>query len=88
MSNKEKRIIVAETNAICKALNIFSEKDSMFCCRSGEWIPITTENCTKCKNPIILGISRAEAVDRKWRGLFAKFLAIASIMCVVIVRSI
>lgn len=67
MSDNEKRILVLEVNPDCKALKFdgdpFDEEDGMFCDKNGRYVRITDEDCAKCKAPVLLGISRAEAVE-------------------------
>ena len=36
----------------------------MFCDKSGKWVRITEKDCAKCKNPVLYGISRQEAIER------------------------
>lgn len=73
-NNKEKRILVVEVNPDCKALRFdcdpFDDKDGMFCDKSGKWVRITEKDCAKCKSPVLVGITRSEAIERMAKGLY------------------
>ena len=36
----------------------------MYCDKSGKWVRITEKECAKCKNPVLLGLSRSEVIEK------------------------
>ena len=68
MSDKEERILITKVSPHCRALRIscdpFDDDDGMFCAKIGRYGRITEKDCAKCKNPVLAGISRTEAVER------------------------
>ena len=68
MAEKEERILITKCSSWCHARRIscdpFDDKDGMYCDKSGKWVRITEKECAKCKDPVLLGISRQEAIDR------------------------
>ena len=74
MADKEERILITKVSPHCHAQRIccdpFDDEDGMFCDKSGRYVRITDKDCTKCKNPVIIGISRADAVERMAKAMF------------------
>lgn len=68
MTDKEERILITKVSATCHAQRIcwdpFDDEDGMFCDKNGQYVRITEKDCAKCKNPVLAGIPRAEAVER------------------------
>lgn len=68
MADKEERILITKCSGWCHALRVscdpFDDDDGMYCDKSGKWVRITEKDCAKCKNPVLAGISRTEAVER------------------------
>ena len=68
MADKEKRILIIKCSSDCHALRVnydpFDDDDGMYCVKSGKWVRITEKDCAKCKNPVLPGISRQEAIER------------------------
>ena len=68
MADKEERILITKCSSHCHALRVsydpFDGDDGMYCDKSGKWIRITEKDCAKCKNPVLAGITRADAVER------------------------
>ena len=73
MTNKEERILITKVSPHCRALRIscdpFDDDDGMFCAKIGRYGRITEKDCAKCKNPVLAGISRTEAVERMAHAL-------------------
>lgn len=74
MAEKEERILITKCSSWCHALRMscdpFDDKDGMYCDKSGKWVRITEKECAKCKDPVLLGISRKEAINRMAKALF------------------
>ena len=74
MAEKEERILITKCSGWCRALRMscdpFDDKDSMYCDKNGKWERITEKECSKCKAPVLLGISRQEAIERMAKSLF------------------
>ena len=68
MADKEKRILITKCSGWCHALRVscdpFDDDDGMYCVKSGKWVRITEKDCAKCKNPVLSGISRKEAIEK------------------------
>lgn len=68
MTDKEQRILITKVSSNCHAQRIccdpFDDKEGLFCAKHGQYVRITEKDCAKCKNPVLAGISRAEAVER------------------------
>ena len=68
MAEKEERILITKCSSHCHAFRIscdpFDDDDGMFCNKSGRWVRITEKDCAKCKNPVLLGLSRSEVIDK------------------------
>lgn len=68
MAEKEERILITKCSSWCHARRIscdpFDDKDGMYCDKSGKWVRITEKECAKCKDPVLLGISRQEGIER------------------------
>lgn len=68
MADKEERILITKCSSNCRALRVscdpFDDDDGMFCNKSGKWVRITEKDCAKCKAPVLLGLSRSEAIDK------------------------
>ncbi|MBO5011243.1 MAG: hypothetical protein J6C49_02165 [Elusimicrobiaceae bacterium] len=66
MTDKEQRILITKVSSNCHAQRIccdpFDDKEGLFCAKHGQYVRITEKDCAKCKNPVLAGISRAEAV--------------------------
>lgn len=76
MADKEERILITKCSSHCHALRVscdpFDDDDGMYCDKSGKWVRITEKDCAKCKNPVLAGISRAEAVERMAKAIYFK----------------
>lgn len=76
MGDKEERILITKCSGWCHALRIscdpFDNDDGMYCDKSGKWVRITEKDCAKCKNPVLSGMTRAEAVERMAQSLYNK----------------
>lgn len=76
MTDKEERILITKCSSHCHALRVncdpFDCDDGMYCDKSGKWVRITEKDCAKCKNPVLTGITRAEAVERMAKGIFTE----------------
>ena len=74
MTEKEERILITKCSSWCHARRMscdpFDDKDGMYCDKSGKWVRITEKECAKCKDPVLLGISRKEAINRMAKALF------------------
>ena len=68
MAEKEERILIAKCSGWCHALRVscdpFDDDDGMYCDKSGKWERITEKECAKCKDPVLSGISRQEAIEK------------------------
>ena len=68
MEDKEERILITKCSSYCHALRIncdpFDDDDGMYCVKSGKWVRITEKDCAKCKNPVLLGLSRSEVIEK------------------------
>mgnify|MGYP007101836550 CR=1 FL=1 len=68
MADKEERILITKCSGWCHARRMscdpFDDKDGMYCDKSGKWRRITEKDCAKCKDPVLLGVSRQEAIER------------------------
>ena len=68
MADKEERILITKVSPLCRDLRIscdpFDDDDGMFCAKIGRYGRITEKDCAKCKNPVLAGISRSEAIER------------------------
>ena len=68
MAEKEERILITKCSSHCYALRVtcdsFDDNDSMYCNKSGKWVRITEKDCAKCKDPVLLGLSRSEVIER------------------------
>lgn len=73
MTDKEERILITKCSSHCHALRVncdpFDCDDGMYCDKSGKWVRITEKDCAKCKNPVLTGITRAEAVESMAKAL-------------------
>jgi hypothetical protein len=73
MAEKEERILITKCSSWCHALRIscdpFDDKDGMYCDKSGKWVRVTEKECAKCKDPVLLGMSRQEAIERMAKGI-------------------
>ena len=74
MADKEERILITKCSSNCHALRVscdpFDDDDGMYCDKSGKWVRIKDKDCAKCKNPVLSGISRQEAIERIAKSLF------------------
>ena len=74
MADKEKRILIIKCGSDCHALRVnrdpFDDDDGIYCDKSGKWVRITEKDCAKCKDPVLYGIRRQEAIERMAKGLF------------------
>ena len=68
MADKEKRILITKCSGWCHALRIscdpFDDDEGMYCDKSGKWVRITEKDCAKCKDPVLLGLSRSEVIEK------------------------
>lgn len=68
MTDKEERILITKVSPHCHALRFLCDpidiEESMFCDKNGRYVRITPKDCAKCKNPVLYGISRADALER------------------------
>ncbi|MGN0017379.1 MAG: hypothetical protein ACI37O_08600 [Candidatus Avelusimicrobium sp.] len=73
MADKEERILITKVSSNCHAQRAacdpFDEEEGLFCDKNGQYVRITEKDCAKCKNPVLAGITRAEAVERMARAL-------------------
>ena len=64
----EERILITKVSSHCRALRFscdpFDTEEGMFCAKSVRYVRITEKDCAKCKNPVLMGISSAEAIER------------------------
>ena len=76
MADKEERILITKCSSHCHALRIscapFYDDYGMFCDKSGKWVRITEKDCAKCKNPVLAGITRADAVERMAKAIICR----------------
>lgn len=74
MADKEERILITKVSPNCHALRFscypFDTEECMFCAKSDRYVRITEKDCAKCKNPVLIGISRDEAVERMAKVLY------------------
>ena len=75
MADKEERILITKCSSWCNAFHIscdpFDGYDSMYCDKSGKWVRITEKDCAKCKDPVLLGLSRSEVIERMAKAICA-----------------
>lgn len=73
MADKEERILITKCSSWCHALRVscdpFDDNDGMYCDKSGKWVRITEKDCAKCKAPVLLGLSRSEAIERMAKAM-------------------
>ena len=73
MADKEERILITKCSSHCHALRVsydpFDDDDGMYCDKSGKWVRITEKECAKCKDPVLSGISRQEAIERMAKAI-------------------
>ena len=73
MADKEERILITKCSSHCHALRVscdpFDGDDGMYCDKSGKWVRITEKDCAKCKDPVLSGISRQEAIERMAKAM-------------------
>lgn len=66
MADKEERILITKVSSHCHARRItcgpFDEEEGLFCDKNGQYVRVSEKDCKKCKNPVLAGISRAEAI--------------------------
>ena len=76
MAEKEERILITKCSSHCHALRVscdpFDDDEGMYCDKSGKWVRITEKECAKCKDPVLYGISRQEAIDRMAKAIFKR----------------
>lgn len=76
MADKEERILITKCSGWCHALRIscdpFDDDDGMYCDKSGKWVRITEKECAKCKDPVLSGISRQEAIEKMAKAIFTQ----------------
>ena len=76
MADKEERILITKCSSHCHALRVscdpFDDDDGIYCDKSGKWVRITEKECAKCKDPVLYGISRQEAIERMAKALEEK----------------
>ena len=76
MADKEERILITKCSSHCHALRVscapFYDDYGIFCDKSGKWVRITEKDCAKCKNPVLLGLSRSEIIDKIAKALEEK----------------
>ena len=74
MAEKEERILITKCSGWCHAHRMscdpFDDKDGMYCDKSGKWVRITEKECAKCKDQVLLGISRQEAIEKIAKALY------------------
>lgn len=70
---KEERILITKCSSSCHALHVafgpVGDEENMYCDKSGAWVIITEKDCAKCKSPVLVGLSRAEAVERMAKAI-------------------
>ena len=68
MAENEERILITKCSSHCHARRVscdpFDDKDGMYCDKSGKGVRITEKDCAKCKDPVLLGISRYDVIDK------------------------
>ena len=73
MADKEERILITKCSSWCHALRVsfdpFDDDDGMYCDKSGKWVRITEKECAKCKDPVLLGLSSSEAIERMAKAM-------------------
>ena len=75
MTDKEDRILITKCSGWCHALRVSCDPfddDGMFCDKSGKWVRITEKDCAKCKDPVLYGISRQEAIEKMAKAIFTQ----------------
>lgn len=76
MADKEERILITKCSSHCHALRVncdpFDDDDGMYCDKSGKWVRITEKDCAKCKDPVLYGISRQEAIEKMAKAIFTQ----------------
>lgn len=76
MADKEERILITKCSGWCHALRIscdpFDDDDGMYCDKNGKWVRITEKDCAKCKDPVLSGISRQEAIEKMAKAIFTQ----------------
>jgi hypothetical protein len=76
MAEKEERILITKCSSGCLALRIscdpFDDKDGMYCDKSGKCVRVTEKECSKCKDPVLLGMSRQEAIEKMALAMFER----------------
>ena len=79
MADKEERILITKCSSHCHALRVscdpFDGDDGMYCDKSGKWVRITEKECAKCKDPVLYGIRRQEAIERMAKAICASNMA-------------
>ena len=79
MADKEERILITKCSSHCHALRIscdpFDDDDGMYCDKSGKWVRVTEKDCAKCKAPVLLGLSRSEAIEHMAKAICAYNMA-------------
>ena len=77
MADKEERILITKCSGWCHALRVscdpFDDDDGIYCDKSGKWVRITEKDCAKCKNPVLLGLSRSEVIDKIAKAIEENF---------------
>ena len=73
MTDKEERILITKCSSHCHALRVscdpFDDDNGMYCDKSGKWVRITEKDCAKCKDPVLYGISRQDAIERMAKAI-------------------
>lgn len=73
MADKEERILITKCSSWCHALRVscdpFDDDYGMYCDKSGKWVRITEKDCAKCKDPVLLGLSRSEVLERMAKAM-------------------
>lgn len=76
MADKEERILITKVSSHCRAQRIacdpFDDEEGLFCDKNGQYVWVTEKDCAKCKNPVLAGISRAEAVESMAKAIYFK----------------
>ena len=76
MADKEERILITKCSSSCHALRVscdpFDDNDGMYCDKSGKWVRITEKDCAKCKDLVLYGISRQEAIEKMAKAIFTQ----------------
>ena len=73
MADKEERILITKCSSHCHALRIscapFYDDYGMYCDKSGKWVRVTEKDCAKCQDPVLLGLSRSEVIERMAKAM-------------------